>query len=335
MKKTFGEYERVAGGSPGMSSLWLGGDHLLYIRGSGFILPFSEEYKRFRYADIQGIVLARTAGLFWGALGYFAGFAAAASIAFALLFWREPGDVGLLITTLSLPLPVAVAMLALLIRHLVLGPRCVCEIQTGVKRERLAPVSRLIQGREVLERLSPRIRGAQAGLEVSSEIPAPNLPPPALRVPGVALPAFFLIALEGLCFLMLFVLPVTIPVAGAALLLFPVAGAVLLAALAACARVPCPGSVRTAGWASLAALLALISVAAVYFADQAIVDPALTLDLAGPVDAFAAIAERGAMGFTIVTLAAATALLIASGIGLIVSLRWRARLGSGTEPKNL
>jgi hypothetical protein len=328
MKEAFGEYERVAGGSPGMSSLWLGGDHLLYIRGSGFILPFSEEYKRFRYADIQGIVLARTAGLFWGALGYFAGFAVAAGIAFGLLFLREPGDVGLLLTTLALPLPGAVAMLALLIRHLVLGPRCVCEIQTGVKRERLAPVSRLIQGREVLERLSPRIRQAQAGLEVSAELQAPMLPAPALRVPGVALVAFVLLALVGVSFLMLYVLPPSDLMATTALLLVPIAGALLLASLAACARVPCPGSVRNAGWASLAALLALVSVAAVFYADQAIIDPALTLDFAGPMEAFAEISGRGGIGFSVVTLAAAVALLIASAIGLVVSLRWRVRLGT-------
>lgn len=219
-------------------------------------------------------------------------------------------------------------MLALLIRHLVLGPRCVCEIQTGVKRERLAPVSRLIQGREVLERLSPRIRQAQAGLEVSAEIQAPILPAPVLRVPVEAPVAFCLLGFVGVHFLMLYALPPSDLMATTALLLVPIAGALLLVSLAACARVPCPGSVRNAGWASLAALLALVSVAAVYFADQAIIDPALTLDFAGPMEAFAEISERGGMGFSIVTLAAAVALLIASAIGLVVSLRWRARLGT-------
>ena len=43
-----------------MSSLWLGEDHLGYVRGTGLMMPYSEEYKRYRYSDIQAVSIAKT-----------------------------------------------------------------------------------------------------------------------------------------------------------------------------------------------------------------------------------------------------------------------------------
>ena len=53
-------YERLARDRLGHSSLWLGEDHLVHVRGSGFLVPFSEEYRRFSLSEIEAVTLART-----------------------------------------------------------------------------------------------------------------------------------------------------------------------------------------------------------------------------------------------------------------------------------
>ena len=62
MKKAFGEYKRLARGAFSCSSLWAGKEHLLYVRGTGFLVPFSEDYQRVRYRDVQATTVARTKG---------------------------------------------------------------------------------------------------------------------------------------------------------------------------------------------------------------------------------------------------------------------------------
>lgn len=326
MKKAFGEFRRIARGSLGMSSLWLGSDHLLYVKGSGFLLPFNEEYRRFRYADIHGVVLARTAGLWPGALAYLAGLAIAGGICFALLFFREPGDVGMLATALALPLPVAALMLALLTRHLVLGPRCICEIQTGLRRERLRPVNRLHRGREVVREIADRVRAAQADLAAAdpASVTVPT-DPLTMGLPGLALPAFglylilsgSLLAGVALGQATLAAVTIVLSVAGLVLLLIAQAGSV---------RHLCPESVRQGLWALLASVLALATLTAVYLTDQAINDPSVTLDLMGPIGALSDIRGRGGLAFHALFLSIGAALFAAAIAGLAVTLRWRGRL---------
>jgi hypothetical protein len=53
-------YQRLARDLFGLSSLWLGKDHLVYVKGTGFLVPFTEEYKRFRLSEIQAVNVART-----------------------------------------------------------------------------------------------------------------------------------------------------------------------------------------------------------------------------------------------------------------------------------
>ena len=52
-------YKLLCNGGFGCSSLWLGKDHLLYIDGSGVLFPVRERYRRFAYADIDSLVLAK------------------------------------------------------------------------------------------------------------------------------------------------------------------------------------------------------------------------------------------------------------------------------------
>ena len=51
-----------------MSSLWMASDHLVYVKGSGFLMPFTEEYKRFRFDEIQCLSVVRTSRVGKGVL---------------------------------------------------------------------------------------------------------------------------------------------------------------------------------------------------------------------------------------------------------------------------
>lgn len=315
-----------------MCSLWRGSDHLLYVKGSGFLLPFSEEYQRFRYADIRSLVMARTSGTGWGAVGYGLGFAAAAAICFAMLFFREPGDVPGLVLTLALPFPVALAMLALLVRHVILGPRCAFEVQTAVKRERLLPVGRLHQGRELLALIDGLARQAQAALETTEadrEVGGRVTVGEAalsLRIPGAALPAFLVQSFGGILLLALLHVPGLLLSFGAAAA--ALAGAVpLLMALAGSVRHPCPQSIRQALWVQMAAALFTAAVAGVFLVDQAISDPAVTLDMLGPFEVLAEIGSLGGFAFYLIFLGSGLATLGAGLVGIASVRRWRARLG--------
>ena len=60
MKAFSDSYRCLARDPLGLSSLWLGEDDLVYVKGSGFLMPFTEEYKRFRLGEIQSFSVAKT-----------------------------------------------------------------------------------------------------------------------------------------------------------------------------------------------------------------------------------------------------------------------------------
>ena len=84
MKKAFGEYQRLAKSFLGFSSLWQGGDHLLYIKGSGWVVQSLEaalwafnRANSFKEAvltavnlgddsDTTGAITGQLAGAYWG-----------------------------------------------------------------------------------------------------------------------------------------------------------------------------------------------------------------------------------------------------------------------------
>src|SRR5437762_11770822 len=109
--------------------LYLGPDHLLQTASTGY----SETYKRFYFRDIQAIVIRKTnAGLFW------------------TFFWLIPAFIMALVAVLA-PRPTATAVLwiiagALLLLPLIsflLGPTCVCHLQTAVQTEKLPSLKRV------------------------------------------------------------------------------------------------------------------------------------------------------------------------------------------------
>lgn len=339
MKKAFGEYQRLAKSLLGFSSLWQGGDHLLYIKGSGFLLPFTEEYKRFRYGDIQTLVISRRAGLWLGTLGYLTGLVLVGGIAFGLLFTRDPDDVALLVTTLGVPLPLFILLLLLLVRHVILGPRCRLDIQTALKTERLVAVSRLHQGKETIARLAPLIRQAQERIPTAATSPgseAPGAKPVTtgtspLRQPPLVRPAFLLAGIFAGALLLLLHFPHT-AVSALFLLVGIVAAVPLQIALAGSVRRRAPETVRTALWLQLVTGGIITGLLAVFYVDQAINDPGLTLGIMGPLEAFADIAILGGAAFYLAFLVAGLAHLGAAVFGLVQVGRWDRNLQSTRTP---
>ncbi len=339
MKTAFGEYQRLARSALGFSSLWLGEDHLLYVKGSGFLLPFSEEYKRFRYRDIHAIAMAPASGLVMGAIGYFVGLLAAVGLGFVFLLNREPGEWPLLVLTLAGPLPACVFFLVLLIRHLVLGPRCVFELQTALKREPIVTINRKARAREVMGRLSEKIRSAQADLVIRDDghdaFPGSRRTgqPLEMRIPKTALFSFAGQAALGAVLILLLHLS-GIALAGLALLLALASGTPLLAAVAGASRQPTPAPVRQLLWWQLVAEVLLGVVAMVFYIDQAINDPALTVDAIGPLRAFADISALGGFLFYLFFLLIALAQLGIGIAGFVQTRRWSERLAQPISPSS-
>lgn len=335
MKTAFGEYRRLARSALGFSSLWMGEDHLLYVKGSGVLLPFSEEYRRFRFRDIQSITMARSSGLMLGAIGYLIALLAVGGIGFAFLYNREPGELPLLVVTLVGPLPLCVLLLFLLIRHLVLGPRCVFTLQTALKRESIDTVNRAAKGREIMAQLGEKIRDAQQDLVPAREAPD-GLPQrksklPSMQVPKLAPFSFAGQAAVGLLLVLLLHLSGLV-LAGLALIAAVLSGTPLLISLAAAARNPTPSSVRQLLWWQLVAHVLLGVVATIFYIDQAINDPALTVDALGPIRAFAEISALGGFIFYLIFLVIALAQLFIGITGFLQVRQWEQNLEDTENP---
>ena len=145
-------YRRLPGRKAGFLSycrLWLGTDHLLLARTTGF----SEEYKRFYFRDIQAVVTRRTERR--EILSVVLAFTA---IVFGVLsvFTDSGWRIFLFVMT-------GTVLLALLVNWL-RGPTCVCHLRTAVQTEELSPLKRFRVTRKVIERLKPSIEKAQGPL---------------------------------------------------------------------------------------------------------------------------------------------------------------------------
>ena|ERR1051326_841810 len=187
MARTERIYRRLPGRLAGAASyyrLWLGPDHLLSVRATGY----SEEYKRFYYQDIQAIILRRT--LAWRNWNFGLGTAAGLVCFVSVL---SSGGVAL-----GIWLSLAGALFLLFLVNLARGPSCVCHVRTAVQTERLPTLGRVRLARKVIDRVRPLIERAQgpaAPEAAQPDSPAPlpagaspptgeaNQPPPTDSVP--------------------------------------------------------------------------------------------------------------------------------------------------------
>ncbi len=151
MKKSFGEYRRLAGGGRSRGSLWEGPDHLLYIQSQGFGLSFSESYRRIDYAKIQAFEYGATRTWPW-TLAWQAVLTALCTTGagFWIVSLSDPG-------ALAFFGPVSAVILLILvpslINNIIKGPSCICKVQTGVQVLRLMPVNRMREAGKVAVRI--------------------------------------------------------------------------------------------------------------------------------------------------------------------------------------
>ena len=133
----------------GRSRVWLGADHLLLVLTRGYV----ENYRRFFFNDIQGIIVRRTkTANVWSVVWAIPG-------ALCLAFMAAlNGPASLVMACLAVPFVVA------LVINLAVGATCACYIRTAVQTERIPAVSRVRAAEKFIARIEPLIVGAQGEL---------------------------------------------------------------------------------------------------------------------------------------------------------------------------
>ena len=331
MKKQFGEYQRLARGTFGCSSLWQGEDHILYVRGSGFLIPFTEEYLRFRYRDIQALVIVGTSGRLLSGILYGIGVLLFGALCGLMLSLRESGEVWPLVLTLLFPFPVTMVFLLLFVRTLVLGQRCVVEVQTSLKRERFRMLTRLPIARRVLDSLEKQIQLAQKDLDVESarsvqQAQAVLEPGQAggrrLSIPLSAMPAFAASLIMGV-FMLLQVHMESVLIAWTTQLLGVLLAPLVLFAIASSVRQLTADGIRFALWGIVASLLVIGGGGLILLMIAAIDDPAVTVLPFSYIKTFATVGSDTNLGFYLYFLVTGIAMLVLGAIGLLQLGWWK------------
>lgn len=132
-------------------TLWLAKDHVLSVDTH----PFSEDYRRFYFRDIQAFAIAKTRrGAVWNVI-----------IALLTVPWL------LLAMNVDEPVAITIFLLTAGIFALLLGinawrgPTCTCYLMTAVHKETLPSLDRVKKAKKVLQILREHIEKAQSGLE--------------------------------------------------------------------------------------------------------------------------------------------------------------------------
>lgn len=142
-------YKRLPGRGSGLmtlNTLWEGDDHLLYVESN----RMSESYRRFYFRDIQSIVICQTkrTQITSGVLFFLTLVLGLGAVA--------AGDVtGIVIGTL------AGLFLLFAFINLILGPSCLCTIQTAVQTTPVSSLHRVRTARKVLAKIQLKIAAAQ------------------------------------------------------------------------------------------------------------------------------------------------------------------------------
>ncbi len=183
MSKTLSLYTRLTRSPVNLGvyrSLWLGPDHILQVESTGY----SENYQRFRFADIQAFFIAGSNrriwwNIIWGTWALIAGIVVLAAI-----------------TSDEVPAASAVFLaigIGFIVWNNALGPSCRVFVVTKVQTVQLGALARRRKAERILGRIQPMIEAAQAGLQtsevvtVSAETAAsiPAVPPPIPDAPAI------------------------------------------------------------------------------------------------------------------------------------------------------
>ena len=137
-------YKRIAKRSAIITrySLWINSVFLLSIATG----PFSENYKRFYFQDIKSLILYQTET--WKIWNWTLGLLGAL---FTLIITMADGK-GVAFSGLSAGL----ILIALVVNN-ILGPSCVCYIETAVQKEKLNSLKRLKKAQKAMDTLKPLI----------------------------------------------------------------------------------------------------------------------------------------------------------------------------------
>lgn len=156
MTKKDKPYRRLPGvtyKSFGKHTLWQGKDHLLAMYSNGM----AEDYRRFYYRDIQGLVVTKTPKA-----AVIATVVLLLCLASALLSWRFFLDLAPWSVFFGI---VSGVFLVYLLATLFKGPSCECRIITAVQNESLRAVTLLRHGSKLAKALKPLILEAQNDME--------------------------------------------------------------------------------------------------------------------------------------------------------------------------
>ena len=330
VKSAFDNYIRIAERGFGMSSLWLGDEHLVYVRGTGVLMPFSEEYKRYRYRDIQAISVAKTsrvAGFVIYSLGLMF---CAGSIAVILGLTGYENSSITKIVFLSL-LGLATGVFAVgLIRHLILGPTCVCDIQTRLSRDRLKPLDRYAKAERVVHQLEGLVREMQEDLTVSvnwegseqTKRPVKTRVVEFFQLPRSIVISFGFSAVIGVILLLALHLE-SLFLTGTVLALLVGLSLALTLALILAIKKATPEGIRSILWVQLGFLFLLTASGTIYYLLVATQKPEYTIGISGPLEAFTAVASEGGLAGYLTMLGLSLGILASGIVGLVCASRWK------------
>lgn len=150
------KYKKVASGTEGMMvrcSLWLGDDHLLAVRSSGYI----ENYARFYLKDIGGLIWLRTSN--WLITGAILGML----LLLLMLIGASTYDgtmnaVAIFLFIIGTPLLIA------FLWNLIKGPTCDCQIITPLGPVSIPAANRVNTVKSLLKKLRPLVQQHQGSM---------------------------------------------------------------------------------------------------------------------------------------------------------------------------
>lgn len=146
------EYKKLPGSWfswRGENSLWLGQDHLLFVR----IRGYKEYYKRFYYNDIEYIMIQKTVYSTMLSIIYILG----GTTAILGAFYIESID------NIVFYIIVLLFLLLYLINYFQ-GSSCVCFLSTAVQTEKLISLKRIRKAKKVINLLRNSIENVQGPL---------------------------------------------------------------------------------------------------------------------------------------------------------------------------
>jgi hypothetical protein len=152
-------------GLTGSASYWLGRDHLLVVATRNYV----ENYYRFLYSDIQGIIVRRNPfRLIWGLV--FSVLTVTLLLGALAVKLSEPAgnisEEGLFGMAGLLALALAFASLQTI--NLLRGPTCACHLRTAVQLMALPQLHRWRKAELLIAELTPLALAAQAALPTAS-----------------------------------------------------------------------------------------------------------------------------------------------------------------------